>query len=376
MPKNRPIKNGVEHIRPNSLGLNSKQLARVYDLLERQSGQSASGPERSDARWPFRQPSVPVRIEHPGGSEAEMRMACRNLSKSGAGLLHNSFVYNGTRCTLTLPHPQNGDIQVNGEVVRCQHRGGTLHEIGVRFDREIDLRSFVRPNPLREWFAVEQINPDLLVGSLLCIEHSTLDAQLFRHFLRDTQVRVRVTADIEEAVECARNGVDLVLCEFHLEGITGEEVVMRFRGENIASPIILTSMDHGDRIMKIVDGRRAQAFLGKPVTEEKLLRALGEFLTRDVDPEMIDAESADRSLLQAMKPELQRCAKVIEVAIEKNQPMDIISTCMQLRNVAPTIGMTDITGDLDLIVGQLSASMAILDVQDEIKRITGRCLAA
>lgn len=375
MPNAREPNPNDSQTRPNTLGMNSKKLDEVLDILDRGGAADPSSTvSRADARWPFRQPSVRVRVVHPGGTEVELRMACRNLSRNGAGLLHSAFLYPGTRCVLNLPHPDEGESAVGGSIVRCQHRTGILHEIGVKFDAEIDLRGFVRPDPMREWFSVEHIDPERLIGSVLYIDPNQLDAQLVRHFLRDTQVRLRVAATVEDAMTAARRGVDLILCEYRLEGLTGGDLVARLRGEHIDTPVIVTSMDQDPRITALLERKMAQAFLSKPIVQHRLIRAFGEFLTPRSG--QARAASVDQALLQSMKPELARCASVIEEGIRKCSAMDVLSVCLQLRGVAPSIGMGDLSRDLDEIVVQLSASMNLTPCTTALTRIAERCRTA
>lgn len=369
MPTRRNEESAADGVRLNSLGISRQKLDQLLDILDRQAAEGGRATGRNDARWPFRQASLRVRVDHPGGSSVEVRMACRNLSRTGAGLLHSSYVHTGTRCMLTLPHPVEGEVAIPGTIVRCQHRSGVLHEIGIRFDVEIDLRSFVRPDPLRELFSIERIDPQRLAGTLLYIDNSPLDAQLVRHFLKDTQVRIRIAENPELALEYARNGADVILCEHRLQGINGGELIERIRSDNITAPIIVTSTETSAEVAAWADGKLAQAFLSKPMTQERLVRALGEFLTRDGD----EFGTGDRSLIRAMKPELLRCARAIEVAIERNQPMEALSMCMQLRNVAPSIGMKDIAGQLDSIIDDLSTRLSFDHSRDRLEQVVLRC---
>lgn len=371
----RSRRNTEERARLNSLNLTSKKLEQVLDLLDSGTDQGRHA-DRVDSRWPFRQASIAVQIEHPGGSSAEVRMACRNLSRSGIGLLHSGFVYNGTRCVVSLPHPHHGEVPVAGEVVRCQHRGGVLHEVGVRFDHEINPRCYIRPNPLRELFAVERVDLPSLTGNVLCIEPNALDAQLLKHFLRETKINLRLTADYDQAVEIARAGVDLILSVFRIGESTCEDLAMLLRAENIDTPILLCSNDFGGHVLELIDGRRVQAYIRKPLDQEKAARALAEFLTGEQGNAPSCGADADGELIRALRPELVRCAKAIEKAVERNQPMEVLGTCMQLQSSAGSIGLGELSWELDTVVGHISEKMEIKSVTAEISQIIKRCRAA
>ncbi|MBZ0171113.1 MAG: PilZ domain-containing protein, partial [Phycisphaerales bacterium] len=199
--------------RPNSLGLREKELNQIRDALDQaRKGENAG---RVFARWHYNEGSVPVKIIHHVGNEMDVRMACRNLSKGGIGLLHRSYLHLGTRCDVTLEHPTLGEIVQAGAVIRCIHLTGMVHEIGIKFDQEINIRDIMRPDPMQEMLAVESIEPSTLIGTILLVEDSEMDTRLVRHFLRDTQLRIKHVGTIKEAQIAAKSGVGLILCDIH-----------------------------------------------------------------------------------------------------------------------------------------------------------------
>ncbi len=365
----------AERTRLNSLNLSSRKLGQILDLFER-GAVRVTHKDRVASRWPFRQESVRIQIIHPGDSVVDVYMACRNLSRSGIGLLHSAFLHSATRCIVYLPHPAHGEVPVKGEVVRCLHRGGVLHEIGVCFDHEINPRSYVRPDPLQELFAFEHVEPQSLSGTVLLVEPGGLDAQLVTHFLRETDVLVRLAAEYGEALELARQGVDLIVSEHKVGESTCEEMARTLRMEKIMTPIILCSAACGKQVLSMIDGNLVQAYLRKPVTQEKLTRALGEFLSTKSMQTAGGTAHIDDELIRAVRPELVRCAKSIEKAVQRNQPMEVLAICLQLQTSVGPIGLSKLASEIENIIGFVSETMELDGVMTEIDRVIAGCRAA
>ena len=127
--------------RANTLGMTSVELEAIYEQLD--SGTGDSSHRRQSSRLSFRQPSVGVEIIQPGGGQTQITVACRNLSRTGLGFLHSSYVHVGTRVVLTLTHRTALRVRVAAKVMRCRHVTRTVHDVGVMFDEPINVRDFM-----------------------------------------------------------------------------------------------------------------------------------------------------------------------------------------------------------------------------------------
>lgn len=363
--------------RQNSLGLTASGLEKLLNNIENEPG--SSNASRSDARWPFRQPAIVIRVVHPGGSDVEVRMACRNLSKNGMCLLHSAFVYPGTRCVCVLPHPERGGVPIEGEIVRCQHRSGVVHEVGIRFDDEIDVRAFVDPDPIRQLFAAENVKPEDLKGTVLYVESNQIDSTLLKHHLTGTCIEIVPAKTAAEALAAVHGGVDLILSEFVLEDMTGSEFALQLRSENISTPLIFVTHDIGPRVINAVKRKLAQAMIRKPVTAETLLPALAEFIQRCAPESAAGSASAgpvDPKLAEALKAEIARCADQIETAVSSGAAMEIVGTCHVLRQVSEVIGMSRLSGDATKAIADLSENMNVDASKNLLAVIIEQCRRA
>lgn len=361
--------------RTNTLGMRDNELNQLRNTLEQGKGKGSVN--RVYSRWQFAESSVPVRIIHPAGNEMNVRMACRNLSKGGIGLLHRSYLHLGTRCRVTLAHPSKGDVEIPGEVVRCIHLKGMIHELGIKFDEEIDVRDFMRPDPLNEVFAIESIDPSTLVGSILLVEDSEMDTRLVKHFLRDTQLRVKHAATLAEAEQAATSGVGMILCDIHLGSENGGDLVKKLHDSGAKTPpIVMTSADTSESTHDLVSRPGVKGFLAKPFSQENLIRAIAEFFAEPVEEEnegTPGGTTIDRQLYETLLPELAKVAKKLGEDAEAGDSSGVLSMLMQLKGVAPLLGQSELAMLLETVTAQLSMSPDIDPVREQIAEVIECC---
>jgi signal transduction histidine kinase/CheY-like chemotaxis protein len=129
-------------------------------------------------------------------------------------------------------------------------------------------------------------------AKILVAEDVPVNRELIREFLRDYALEVIEAEDGEAAVDLARaHRPDLVLMDMRMPGIDGYEAVRRIREDaGIAdTPVIAVSAstlkEEIGRIREVCD-----AYLGKPVRKEALVRTLARFLAcRTASPEKPEA---------------------------------------------------------------------------------------
>lgn len=129
----------------DSLRTSNDELEKILNALDlvAQANRDASN-GRVHERHRYRQTiRVRARIIHPGGTTATFAVKIRNLSVSGMGFLHGSFLHNDTLVRAFLITRAGVDAPVDGRVVRARVVRGTVHEIGVKFDAPIRLADFI-----------------------------------------------------------------------------------------------------------------------------------------------------------------------------------------------------------------------------------------
>jgi len=269
-PDPKRAEKGAE--RPNTIGLEAPKLDLLLNHLDAPEVEQPAKAKRHFARWPFRRIALNITIIHPGGSQVSLKLACRNLSCGGVGVLHTSFLHAGSKCIVELPSETGSVDRIEGVVSRCMHRRGTLHEIGIRFTRGIDLSRYVRRDA--DYVpALEKVDATKLVGSILCIDPSDADVELVRAVLGETQLSLRQVRTATEAIAEDTRSFSLIICERQLPDMHGLNLVQKLRAANVITPVFMVSRQ-GWGPGEVTD--RLSAWARKPVEPGLMLRIIAE----------------------------------------------------------------------------------------------------
>lgn len=365
-----------QHGRTNTLGIDQRTLEEVVKRLG-SAAPASSKAKRGFVRWPFPMAAIELRLDHPGGTATTLKVACRNISCGGIGLLHRSFIHPGTRAHVRLPHNRKGFIDVSAVIVRCLHRAGVVHEIGLAFDKPINMQEVVDADPFQECFSVEHVKPDELTGNILYIEDSAMDARLLKHFTRMTKLSVAIATNSADAVAAASKGVKAILLDFHLADGDAPTLVSQLRAADVRAPIIAVTSDASKATKERLHASGINAFLAKPLTEERVLRAIAEFLLCDRwaaadNKSDIDTESRD-VMKKAFVEELHQIKDALVKAIADNASMDVYAMIGRLGSSAKTLGFADISVKADTATGSLSKTMACAASKKELDELLSVC---
>jgi CheY-like chemotaxis protein len=329
--------------RTNSVGLSAVELEAVFRQLD--SGVDASR-RRESARMEFRKLSVGMEIMQPGGGQTQINVACRNLSRSGLGFLHSSYIHIGTPVALTLSHQNKQQVRVMATVVRCRHVQRHIHDVGVRFEKPINVRDFISMDPLSQTFTCERVDPEHLTGTLLLVAEYEVEQACVRTMLRGTAMDVVVASSIAQGLECARKGVSIIFCDDVFEKGTGADFVREARKTGLRCPIVLMSADHSGAAMERFRSAEADAFLAKPLDQDLLMRAIAEFLLAKGDRAenagpvhtSLPADSPLRGIAEGFVKDLHDAATTIEALVRKSDLMAIRGQCLRLGGPANSLG--------------------------------------
>lgn len=342
--------------RPNSIGLSERNLKDLLDILDASTGKV--GTRRTFARWPFRVRAVAVRIKQPGGTHSDLELAGRNLSAGGMSLLHCSFMFPGSKCTVSLPTPDGSIVTVDGTVARCSHIRGVLHEIGIKFDKNIRVRDYVMHDDFEECFSLEQIEPEQLTGHLLLVTPCEIDHRIIKHYLRETCLSVSIATTAGEALVAACNRCDVILIELCDDDFNGYKLVPELRSAGVLVPVILMSSDTSQRARALYRISQADSFLVKPLTDLSLMRGLAEYLV--VSKDLEEQEDAGRAgateLADSFAHELGRQAGLIEQAIARGDCNRCLALVLKLQGTAPCLGFGAIGRAARAAVESMSSS--------------------
>jgi CheY-like chemotaxis protein len=363
--------------RPNTLGLGQRELGELLDRFE--SPEPVNGKIKRDfVRWPFRHTSLRIQIFHPGGATAVITVACRNISRAGIAILHSSYMHPGTKCQVILPHPTRGELPVDGWVTRCIHRSGVVHEIGIRFASPIDVQEILRPDPLSDWFSLEKVNPQDLTGSVVYVDDSEIDRQIVRHFVRETRLTCSQIASAAEAISCIDDTTDLVLLDYHLTDTTGTDLAAKLRQSGRKMPIVIVTCD--TQAALAAGDTHISAFLAKPLSQETLLRALGEFLIvrkrGDRGGNGSALSGAGNQLAEGISAALTQYANRLEDCLERQDVPAARTVCLQIAGTAGAGGFKEINALASKAAENLSRNQSISESINSLRTLIAACQSA
>ncbi len=332
--------------RRNTLGLREQELRAL--IREWDAQEDANDSLRRHARQSFLHDRVYVKVRQSSGSELILKMACRNLSSGGISLLHNAYVHPGAECTVVLEHRMEGPRAIEGRVVRCIHRVGVVHEIGVQFTSPIVVADFLGTMSPDEVFSFETIDPQDLEGVVLVVDALQIDFSLIQHYLKETRLRLRHARSVEEADTLLRDGLDVMILDLHIEDEKGADLLDRMRADGDETPVIATTIGLTPAMKPLISSLSNVRLLRKPFDEKRLLLALAEFMLQDlgsasmrVEKERIDT-SVPHQLVDAFKNELQSMVDEIEKGLGDNDVHRCRVASLRIAGSAPSVGLATI----------------------------------
>lgn len=130
---------------PNRISQHAEQASA--DLAHALASQEASehAGKRSSARLGLPAGYTIIGVfSHPGGQSPPIVLSVRDISNGGMGIMHANFVHVGSGCSFALVGPNRKLIvKVQGEVVRCTHYRGNVHDIGIKFTEPVKLELYI-----------------------------------------------------------------------------------------------------------------------------------------------------------------------------------------------------------------------------------------
>ncbi|MCB9837807.1 MAG: PilZ domain-containing protein [Phycisphaeraceae bacterium] len=334
----------------DTVRLSAAERRKLLDKMDRSShsgagadGDSAFEDRRAHRRHTYRPPAVAIQVQHPGGGGARYLVGARNLSQQGVGLIHGGFLYDGAECTVVLETRKKQLLAFPGKIVTCRHVDGTIHELGVRFDREIDIETYfqlVEPVNLAPAPATQRGGqlPDL-AGRLLYIDPSVAACDQVKRFLAGQDLDVVTTRHLGAGLDAIRReAFDLVVCEAELDGVAIGEALDKIRSAGHAAPIaIVMNRPDQERDGALTELGVAQIAL-KPLNKPRLFDLIHRCLHPEASETPGDLESAVFSHMDAM----QRRIDALEGSIIRGDIPNLRIVCESIAHASGVEGQGEL----------------------------------
>lgn len=355
-------------VRPNSVNLRAQALGVFLDKLDEPERAGASDKRRGFLRWPFRRETLELVLNHPGGTDVLVKVACRNLSCGGISVLHNSFVHPGSQCVVKLPRPNGAVVSVSGVVKRCIHRAGVVHEVGIAFDTAISARDFVAEDPFSISYALEKVNPADLAGSALIVDPSQTGRGIMRHYLRETGVVIEDVASAAAAPALAA-GRDVVIATMELPDTSTADFAQSIRSAGFAGALIVIAPDTSIVTRLRVLAAKPTIVLAQPLSQVQVLRALAEIL-------IMGRGRSDGSManLDRAKADLAHASDELRTAAVSGSCIHCGRSLRRIGDIADASGWPAISKLARKLATELQASNAVEPLAPAIQALVQACV--
>jgi CheY-like chemotaxis protein len=380
-PAPRPIQS--DHGRANTLGLGKTELEAILESLDAE-GAGKGTARRESSRLAFRINGVPLDITQPGGGQTRIHVAGRNLSRSGLGFLHSSYMHPGTTVTALLPHRNLGPQKIEGTLVRCRHVTRHIHDCGVRFKQPINLRDYMDLDAQTQAFSCEKVDAASLKGAVLIIAEYRIEASCIESMLLDTALDVSVADNLVDGFDLAVKGADLILCDYAFQSGSGTAFIDKARSAGVRCPILIMSADASPQVAAAVRDAHATGFLPKPIEKSTLLRALAEFMLSSgrADTETghvmttLPADSPLLGLAEKFVEDLKKVAGEVESLAKADDVEAIRRQVLRVAGAAPALGFDPVARLGNDLLKALAATMAVSESLVQLNTFVSVCRSA
>lgn len=362
----------------NSLGIGPATYERLLEKLSEDSDAGQPSASRQFTRIPLQDPFVRVAVENDSGMKRDMVLACRNLSRGGVGLLHSSFMYPQTTVTVYLTRYDGKIIGCRGKVVRVEHRGGVVHEIGIKFDREVNPRDFLSNDITEALPSLERVTPESLKGEVVFATSNEGTIGAIREALLETSLNFKIVPDAAELENELTNNPGMVLIDLDLGESSGPQLIKQLRVRGVNCPIALLG-DADDEIARsMIRVCGADALVKTPIDHDQLLRVLGEFMLSSWDLDALDKARSrvDRNTLVSLCFELNKLGVVMDQQVRVNDRVALFGTCQSIRGLALLVGMHGVAGMAERLGEAAAKTDNEEDLEEMIEQVRLGCAAA
>jgi CheY-like chemotaxis protein len=229
---------------------------------------------------------------------------------------------------------------------------------------------------MSECYSLERVDPEKLQGCVVVVEDSQMDQTIIKHFLRRTMLRVRPAQTIEAAKKICKEPCDLILCDFHLPDGDAVQFLSWLRAEGVHVPVIAVTCDASGPTRDRLRTAECDAFLAKPLTEDKLLRALGEFLIMDrggAGGSSLSRDDPKAALIYEFVKEIETYRQKIADAVKQADAMTCYIICQQLKGTAPCLGFDTLAKVAERAGEQVAATMSTEESSRALQELLGAC---
>ena len=354
--------------------MTSREQRRLLDEMDAQARAELSDAQqddrRSHTRHNYRPPSVAIQVTHPGGGYARYLVGARNLSQEGVGLIHGGFLYDGAGCTVVLETRQNELLAFPGTIVACRHVDAKIHEIGVRFSRKIDIETYfqlVEPVDLAPGAAgTKRPEKRALEGTVLYIDPSVAACDQAVRFLADQEMSVVTARHLGGGLDALRrDAFDVVVCEGDLDGVPGDEAMVKIRDAGHTGPVaFVTRSPDEERDSRLHELGAAQIAL-KPLSKTRLQ----DLLHRCTHTPEAGSPAANTQAINEHIDSMQSRIDALEASIIREDLPSLRIACESIAHASATDGHQELSAAADAALQRMTDSGSTHAAIEAVRRV-------
>ncbi len=336
------------------------------DQLDTSTGSPDASNKRLSARYVYRVRALKVEFQQQGGASWQSyQLPTRNISQRGISFLVGHFVYPGINCRVLLVSIHDHVQMLTGRVARCRYieGSGTLHEVGVHFDRPIDISMFHRGAAKVRLLVAD---PDPTVQTLI------------ERLLRNQHIEITAVNDGQQALDTAlKERFDIVLMDLDVPLLDGLSAAKELRARGYSRPMVALSSreEHESRRECLSAG--FTACLPKPLSRDALETTVASLREEPLVSSLMQDQSL-AELIDRFVADLPERARNAEIMLVEKKFEELKLEARNLKGTAATYGFDPITqaaAELEeVLLGQQSPEVS--EVRPKLSQLVRLCLAA
>jgi CheY-like chemotaxis protein len=362
-PATRQRKDGtVTGERPPQLRVDPQTVTAALNRLDAEARPPAVLDLRQAERYAYRTYSV-IELARGDAAVGAQPVASRNVSRGGVAFLANQFIYHGTACRVTLVSPHGRPEVVTGRVVRCRYLigSGSLYEVGVKFDRLVDVALLV---------------PGARRVNVLLLHEAATTHQLIGGLLKPLSADLTCLSTDQEAVTTVLSrDFDLVLIDLESRTFDAFAVTQQLRGGGYVGPIVGLAIDAGVRLRARCADAGLTGYIPKPVTRESL-RSLISSLAGEPLLSTLAGDPELTPLINQFVAGLRARVQQLVLAIEQQDLAVVGEVVRALRVEGGSYGFQPITDAAENLQGAIVRGEAPERIRSVLYELMNLCLTA
>jgi DNA-binding response OmpR family regulator len=285
-------------------------------------------------------------------------------------------MYNGTLVTADLLDTQGNIVPRHGTVTRCEHRGGRVHEIGIKFDEEVKLRNFLIQDEDLLLHSRERIDPEQMNIKLLVYSTETEFSSLLRQYLLPSNLCYTFAKTKEEAIEKSKDQ-DMLLFRVDNEPTNLAEMVRSIREDGFMNPIILVGQPKNPLDLHVINACGGDMVLPWPIDDQTLLCSIGEFVFNAWTPDSLEniRSCISPETRQVLTMEIAKLGVTLDQQVRVDNQHDVHQSCQRIKLLAPLLGLNSMKSAIHNMTEQTAAEGSIKHLANDLSEISSICKA-